>query len=57
MECLICCEEVNFISVGDCEHKVVCLKCVVKLRSINKNTKCVYCNKDLDFVAIVDNME
>lgn len=54
LECLICCENVIFISVGDCNHKVVCLKCCLKMRTISKNYKCIICNEELDWVAIVD---
>ena len=53
-ECLICCESTPFITVGKCEHKVVCLKCCLKLRSINRNEKCIYCNEELAEVAVVD---
>ncbi len=52
--CMICCEETKYLTVGSCEHKVSCLKCTIKLRSINHNTKCIYCNKDLLEVLVLD---
>ena len=54
IECMICCEESMYMTVGVCEHKVSCLKCTVKLRSINQNTKCIYCNKELKEVIVLD---
>lgn len=57
MECILCCEKSLFMTVGVCEHKVVCLKCSLKLRSINKNLKCVYCNTLLKDVAVIDSPE
>lgn len=54
LECLICCERVNFMTIGECNHKVVCLKCCIKMRSISKNTKCIYCNEELSRVAVID---
>jgi len=51
---LICCEEVNFITIGFCNHQVVCLKCCLKMRSLQKNIKCIYCNDELSQVAVID---
>ena len=42
------------MAVGKCEHKVVCLKCTLKLWLIQKNFKCIYCNIMLDEIAVVD---
>ena len=55
--CTICCEESRYMTVGICEHKMTCLKCTVKLRSINNNTKCVYCNQELKDVIAIDDEE
>lgn len=55
--CMICCEESMYLTVGACEHKVVCLKCTVKLRSINHNIKCIYCNRELKDVIVLDDPE
>lgn len=52
--CMICCEDNLYLTVGVCEHKVTCLKCTVKLRSINLNTKCIYCNQELEEVIVLD---
>ncbi len=57
MECLICCTDSIFMTVGSCEHKVTCLKCCLKLRQISKNIKCIYCNVILDEVAVIDDPE
>jgi len=45
------------MTVGVCEHKVTCLKCTIKLRSINQNNKCIYCNKELKDVIVLDEEE
>jgi hypothetical protein len=55
--CMICCEESMYLTVGVCEHKVACLKCTIKLRSINSNNKCIYCNSELKEVVVLDDEE
>lgn len=55
--CTICCEESMYMTAGVCEHKVCCLRCTVKLRSINFSTKCVYCNQELKEVVVLDDEE
>jgi len=45
------------MTVGKCEHKVICLKCCYKLRSISDSFKCIYCNIQLDEVAVIDEPE
>lgn len=52
--CTICCEESLYFTVGICEHKVCCLKCTIKLWSISNNDKCLYCNKELKEVIVLD---
>ncbi len=54
MECILCCEPSIFMTVGHCNHRVVCLKCCFKMRHFNKSIKCVYCNVELDEVAVID---
>lgn len=46
-----------YMTAGVCEHKVCCLRCTVKLRSINFSTKCVYCNQELKEVVVLDDEE
>lgn len=52
-ECLICCEEKEIMAVGECEHPYVCLTCTYKLRSLNKNMKCIYCNQELTKIIAI----
>lgn len=54
-DCLICCEEKDVMTVGECEHPYVCLVCAYKLRSLNKNVKCIYCNQELHKIIAVNN--
>lgn len=51
---MICCEESKYLTVGSCEHKVCCLKCTFKLRKINENQKCLYCNQELKEVIVLE---
>lgn len=54
-DCLICCDEKEIMTVGECEHPCVCLICAFKMRSLNKNIKCIYCNQELTkIIAISD---
>ena len=41
------------MTVGECEHPFVCLVCAFKLRSLNKNLKCIYCNTELPKVIAI----
>jgi hypothetical protein len=52
-ECLICTEDQAIMTVGNCEHPFVCLECTYKCRQINANTRCIYCNQQLDEVVTV----
>lgn len=54
-ECLICCEDKQTMVVGHCNHPFTCLTCAFKLRSLNKNTKCIFCNEDLPTVLLTSN--
>lgn len=43
-ECLLCCEEREYFSVGCCNHMEVCYLCAVKLRNKIEKDKCTVCN-------------
>ena len=52
-ECIVCREEQEMMTVGACEHPFVCLECCFKCRALNKSTRCIYCNQELETVAVV----
>lgn len=43
-ECLLCCEEKEYYSVGRCNHMNICYICTIKLRRKTNNNKCAVCN-------------
>lgn len=43
--CIICADPLEFCAFGACGHKETCSKCVVRLRTVLKNTKCVVCQQ------------
>lgn len=51
-ECLLCTEDREFMTVGECDHPVVCVECAYKLRVINENLWCGFCNIMLEEVIV-----
>lgn len=43
LTCLICCEPIDFFSVGDCEHRFVCSQCTLRRRGLYKELHCCIC--------------
>ena len=43
--CIVCADPLEFCAFGACGHKETCSKCVVRLRTVLKNTKCVVCQQ------------
>lgn len=43
--CIVCADPLEYCAFGACGHKETCSKCVVRLRTVLKNTKCVVCQQ------------
>ena len=41
--CIVCCEPVEYCSLGICNHHEVCHVCSLRLRSLYKNNSCSFC--------------
>jgi len=41
--CLICCEPIDYFSVGECEHRFVCSQCTLRRRGLYKEMHCCIC--------------
>ena len=41
--CIVCAEPLQFTAYGECGHKDACSKCVLRLRSVLKDPRCLYC--------------
>lgn len=50
--CIVCAEPLNFTAYGVCGHKDTCSKCVVRLRTVLKDKRCVYCQQQLPEVFV-----
>lgn len=46
--CLICCEPIDYFSVGECEHRFVCSQCTLRRRGLYKEMHCCICKQDLE---------
>jgi len=55
--CLICKEEKEFYSLGQCEHRGVCDYCTMKSRMLYKDMRCPICTTKLDFIFILEKDE
>ncbi|EAR97810.3 zinc finger, C3HC4 type (RING finger) protein (macronuclear) [Tetrahymena thermophila SB210] len=63
-ECVLCYDEIQYIGLGQCNHKEMCYKCHYKMRTFTQNISCPLCNSlngDLiitdDFNADFDDFE
>eukprot|EP01095_Lingulamoeba_sp_RSL-Kostka_P008954 TRINITY_DN3054_c1_g3_i1.p1 TRINITY_DN3054_c1_g3~~TRINITY_DN3054_c1_g3_i1.p1 ORF type:complete len:251 (+),score=68.70 TRINITY_DN3054_c1_g3_i1:132-884(+) len=48
--CLVCTEKIEYFSIGDCNHTVICSECSLKMRLLFNNRKCIVCKKELKTV-------
>ena len=54
--CAVCAEPIQFIGYGPCGHKEACSKCVVRLRVVLHDQRCVICQQEHDSVFITKYM-
>lgn len=50
--CIVCAEPLQFTAYGVCQHKETCSRCVSRLRTILKDTRCAYCQQQLPCVFV-----
>ena len=50
--CAVCAEPIQFVGYGPCGHKEACSKCVVRLRVVLNDLRCVICQQEHDSVFI-----
>ncbi len=50
--CIVCADPLEHCAFGPCGHKDTCSKCVLRLRSVLKNTKCVVCQQEQPMVFV-----
>ena len=55
IECFICCNSGDYMTIGKCNHLQVCLVCSFKYRSDKSNHKCIVCNTPCEQVIVVPN--
>lgn len=54
--CAVCAEPIQFVGYGPCGHKEACSKCVVRLRVVLNDLRCVICQQEHDSVFITKYM-
>lgn len=50
--CIVCAEPLQFTAYAECGHKDACSKCVLRLRTVLKDQRCVYCQVPTDGVFV-----
>lgn len=48
--CMVCCEEMKFLSIGSCDHPI-CHKCSTRMRVLANQRYCPSCRCDIDQVV------
>ncbi|KAL0033761.1 hypothetical protein WJX77_004297 [Trebouxia sp. C0004] len=51
-DCVICCEPMQVVSIGKCNHKAVCERCSLRLIMLYQDTRCPLCKADLEQVVM-----
>ena len=58
IQCIICCEPIEFFAVGACNHVDVCAICTYKLRVLeDKGIECVICKNENKIVVVDESDE
>lgn len=50
--CLVCAEPLHYTAYGPCGHIETCSKCVSRLRSVLKDSRCAYCQQQQPAVFV-----
>lgn len=50
--CIVCAETLEFTAYGPCGHKDTCSKCVMRLRTVLNDDRCVYCQQPAQRVFV-----
>eukprot|EP00873_Tetraselmis_striata_P040719 jgi/Tetstr1/460983/TSEL_006135.t1 len=50
--CFICAEPLEWLAYGPCGHKEACSKCVMRMRFVLKDTRCVMCQQEAPAVLV-----
>jgi hypothetical protein len=50
--CLLCCEPMNVVSFGECNHRASCEKCCLRLRMCYNNMDCPMCKQELREIVL-----
>ena len=50
--CAVCAEPMAWAAYGRCGHHDACSKCVVRMRAVLRDTRCVICQQPCDAVVV-----
>lgn len=50
--CAVCAEPMAWAAYGRCGHRDACSKCVVRMRAVLRDTRCVICQQPADAVVV-----
>ena len=53
--CILCFNEIKFFAMGECDHKNVCARCVLRIRLIMEDDKCSICKTECDEIVVSAN--
>ena len=56
MECIVCCEEMNYSAKYSCDH-ATCYKCATKLLYLYNDKKCPLCKKETNYPIYCEALE
>jgi hypothetical protein len=55
VDCLTCCEPINYFSISKCGHTSICSMCVIRMRVLFDELECPLCKVQLDDVIFTAN--
>jgi E3 ubiquitin-protein ligase ZNF598 len=55
--CILCYNPMKFMAMGECGHKNVCCKCVLRMRLIMDDNHCSICKQEQDEIVITTDRE
>lgn len=50
--CILCCEPMDVVAFGACDHRTACGKCCLRLRICYSNLQCAMCKKELKEIVL-----
>jgi hypothetical protein len=52
--CILCCNDLSYVAIGQCNHKLFCFLCALRLRIIMNDKNCPICKVFLVYIVRID---